>query len=106
MTHPRFDEIRAAAIAVLGTPDDDIDDDLRTHTAPFLFALRDKEWVTVTRADLAPAGIHGADPISTVEGAILAAIAQEIIDLPRGESTTLRVYRDLNGVLTWNVTAP
>lgn len=34
----------------------DVDGDLRSHTAPFLFAIGDEEWFTVTRADLATEG--------------------------------------------------
>lgn len=125
----------------------EIDDDLRTHTAPFLFALGDEEFLTVTRADLAvtfnTAGIdpalslqrdtsprrwiaskggmnpdgsistttrtvsfHGTQPIAAADGPVLAAIMQEIADLPRGEATTILCHRNVDGTLTWNVTAP
>lgn len=107
----------------------DIDDDLRTHTSAFLFAIADEEWITVTRADLTPA-IAGADtfisferdttprrwitskntadidPPPASEAEVLAAIAQECADVPAGESTTIRVDRSADGALTWVVVAP
>ena len=84
-----------------------INDDLRAHAAPFLFALGDDEWFTVTRADLAPKiGFHDAQPIAAADGPVLAAIMQEIADLPRGEATTILCHRNTDGTLTWNVTAP
>jgi len=104
----------------------DLDDDLRTHTAPFLFAIGDEEWLTVTRADLAPTFVaHAVDAMlsfdreptqhrwitskntaPTMEYIILAHITQAISDLPNGTNTTLRVYRDACGHLTWTVLNP
>lgn len=79
----------------------DLDDDLRTHTAPFLFAIGSEEWLTVTRADLAASVVPAA-----FESVIHAAIIQAIVDIPRCENMALRFYRSAEGVLTWSGVAP
>jgi hypothetical protein len=104
----------------------DLDDDLRTHTAPFLFVISDEEWLTVTRADLAPTSVaHAVDAMlsfgresmprrwinskntaPTMEELIIAAITQAIRDIPNGTNTTLRFYRDDCGHLTWTLLNP
>jgi hypothetical protein len=97
-------------------PDDDLecidalDDGLAEMTRPFLFALGDEEWLTVTRAELdaamKAAGIDpfvhmGRDPtprvwISGKHGVALtlADADRRIADLSLERSVTLRVDRD------------
>lgn len=111
---------------------DALDDGLGEMTRPFLFAIHDEEWLTVTRADLDAAmkaagidpfvhmgrdttprrwissknGIDYEDPPPATEAEVLAAIMQEIADLPRGDVTSLRIRRDADGALKWAVTEP
>lgn len=97
-----------------------IADDLRTHTRPFLFALGDDEWLTVTRAELAPAvfpvdalvrfdtapaPIRYAIPVpcpSAEEADTYRTILALLHDLQTGETFDLRVGR-VDGVLRWEV---
>ena len=51
-------------------------------------------------------GLYGVQPIPAADGPVLAAIMQEITDLPRGEATTILCCRNTDGTLTWSVTAP
>lgn len=78
----------------------DLDDDIRHHTRHFLFALRDEEWVTVTRADLAEKAAADA-PIVRGDGPTIATITAALAAMPPTSNLTLRFWRDRNGVLTW-----
>lgn len=99
-------EIEAAMESV-----DALDDGLSDMTAPFLFALPVDGWVTVTREELAAEGPHVVDRFVSLtregtEDGVLAAIVEEIRDLPDGEATTIRVRRSDEGALTWAVVEP
>lgn len=96
-----------------------IDDDLRDRTRPFLFAIADEEWITVTRADLsaplAGATVSFAPPLAPFRYAIpvpcpSAAEAEKyrsliamLHDLPAGGDLDVRVERDDDGVLRWAI---
>lgn len=75
---------------------------------PFVHMGRDvtpRRWIASKNA--APkVGFHDVQLIPAADGLVLAAIMQGIVDLPRGEATTLRIRRGANGALTWAVTEP
>ena len=100
---PEIERARAAL--------DVLEEEIDERAASVMHLLPVAGWVTVTREELAAEGPHVVDRFVSLtregtEDGVLAAIVEEIRDLPDGEATTIRVRRSDEGALTWAVVEP
>lgn len=50
-----------------------------------------------------PPLFSGAKPVPAIEVLICRAIGEAILEVPKGESITVRAFRSAEGVLTWTI---